>query len=229
MKRGWFKLFGATAVIIALNVLFFFAFYLVSLFFTLASRGDIVERVTSFIALNPELFLKGYFWTLITSMFMHGGFTHLLVNMISLFFLGTFIERLIGKKRYVLFYMAAGIIAGLFFVLFAAIGDAFPLTQGLFGNLNLSAVGASGAIFGLGGLLAVLLPRMRVLVFFVIPMQLWLAMVVLMFGLWAFSAAASLPIGNTAHFGGLIVGLVYGFYLRAKFPRKVNMLNRMFR
>jgi len=69
---------------------------------------------------------------------------------------------------------------------------------------------------------------MKVLVMFIIPMPMWAAMGVLMFGLWAVSIGAGLPVGNTAHFGGLIVGLIYGIYLRGKYPRKIGMLNKMF-
>lgn len=58
------------------------------------------EKVFSWIGLQPSAFFSGTVWTLLTSMFMHGGFAHLFVNMFSLFFIGTFIERLIGRKRF---------------------------------------------------------------------------------------------------------------------------------
>lgn len=227
-KRGWLELFGVTAILIALNVLVFIVISLLGLFFTLADRSPVFENLLTFLVLNPQLFVQGYFWTVLTSMFMHANLTHLFVNMVSFFFLGGFIERLIGRRRYLVFYLVSGVVAGLLFVALSFIGSALPITQSFFGSVDLSAVGASGAIFGLGGLLAVLLPRMKVLVFFVIPMRLWMAMVVLMFGLWLLSAFAALPIGNTAHLGGLVVGLIYGFYLRLKFPNKIKMLNRMF-
>jgi len=159
---------------------------------------------------------------------MHGGFAHLFVNMISMFFIGNLIEKIIGRRRFLWFYFIAGIFAGLAFVGFAYFGQFFPGGERLFGGIDTFAVGASGALFGLGGLLAVLIPRLKVLVFFVIPMPMWAAMAVLMFGLWAVSAAGNLPVGNTAHFGGLLVGLVYGFYLRKKYSRKINTLNRIF-
>jgi len=159
---------------------------------------------------------------------MHGNFTHLFVNMISMFFIGNFVERLIGKRRYLWFYLIAGLVAGLFFVGLAFLGQFIPNGENIFGGIDAFAVGASGALFGLGGLLAVLIPRLKVLVMFIIPMPMWLAMVVLMFGLWIFSITASLPVGNTAHLGGLVIGVAYGFYLRRKYSRKVRMLNKMF-
>lgn len=219
--------FSLTTQLIILNVAIFFVL-VVSLLILGYTNSSLAEQLVSFIAVNPSLVVKGYFWTILTSAFVHLSFSHLLVNMISLFFLGSFVERLIGKKRYVWFYLISGIVASLFFVGFGYIGTEFPSTQSVFGSASDYAVGASGAIFGLAGLLAVILPNLRVLVFFVIPMRLWAAMVFLLFGLWLISALAGLPIGNTAHFGGLVVGLVYGIYLRLKYPHKVTLINRMF-
>lgn len=177
-------------------------------------------KVVSWVALMPSMILNGQnVWTFFTSMFMHAGLGHLLVNMISLMFIGSFVENLIGKRRFLGLYFAGGLFAGLFFVLIALVSGT---------NLSVYAVGASGAIFALGGLLAVLTPRLPVLVFFVIPMPMWAAMGFLMFGLWALSLGLGLPIGNTAHLGGLIVGLGYGFYLKRRYPRKTQMISKYF-
>lgn len=219
---------SATTSIIFVNIIVFVALFSALVYFKFvgSSLGD---KMISFIALNPELFVAGYFWTILTSVFVHLDPTHLLVNMLSLFFLGSFVEKLIGRRRFVWFYLISGMIAGLFFVGLAYLGQQFSFGASLFGMPSDFAVGASGAIFGLGAMLAVLLPRLKVLVFFVIPSSLWLAMVVLMFGLWAISAGLGLPIGNTAHFGGLICGLIFGSYLRIKYARKVDMLRKVFR
>ena len=172
------------------------------------------------IALNPSIILQGKaVWTVVTSMFMHAGMTHLFVNMISLLFLGRFVEKLIGRKRFLWLYLGSGIFASIFFVAVELLMQT---------NLNVYAVGASGAIFGLGGLLAVLTPRLPVLVFFVIPMPMWLAMGFLIVFLWFLSATLGIPIGNTAHLGGLIIGLAYGFYLKRKFPRRTKMIGNYF-
>jgi len=227
-KRGFFPGMSLNSLLILINVV---VFILLTLFIKISGFGleNTDDSFLKFLALNPNLFFQGYIWTLLTSMFMHAGFTHLFVNMVSMFFIGSFVERLIGKKRYLWFYMAAGLVAGLFFVVMAFVGKFVPGGEVIFGGFDAFAVGASGALFGLGGLLAVLIPRLKVLVFFIIPMPMWLAMVVLMFGIWAISIASGLPIGNTAHFGGLVVGVVYGYFLRKKYSRKVRMLNRMFR
>jgi hypothetical protein len=202
-----------TGAIIIANVLVFLGFLILQ-----GSVGP--DKAVSLVALMPAMALAGKnLWTFITSMFMHAGLAHLFVNMVSLMFIGSFVEKLIGKKRFLWFYFTSGLFAGLLFVLIAILTGS---------NLNVYAVGASGAIFGLGGLLAVLTPRLPVLVFFVIPMPMWAAMGVLMFGLWALSLGLGLPIGNTAHLGGLIVGLGYGFYLKKKFPRKTKMISSYF-
>ncbi|MBT6690312.1 rhomboid family intramembrane serine protease [archaeon] len=213
-RRGGFDSnLSYTSALIAANVAVFIGVLILMGFF-----GD--DLIVSWIALMPAMILEGRgVWTFLTSMFMHAGIGHLFVNMVSLMFIGSFVEKLIGKKRFISLYFIGGLFAGLFFVLIA-------LATG--SDLNVYAVGASGAIFALGGLLAVLTPRLPVLVFFVIPMPMWAAMGFLMFGLWALSLGLGLPIGNTAHLGGLIVGLGYGFYLKRRFPRKTAMISKYF-
>jgi len=211
-----------TGIIIFVNVIAFL------LFFVLA-RNLGFERVISLIALQPSSFLERP-WTILTSMFMHSpsGLSHIFVNMISLMFLGGFVEKLIGKKRFLWLYLGSGLLAGLFFVVLSRLFGVIPLGEILIGSPTTIAVRASGAIFGLGGLLAVLTPRLPVLVFFILPMPMWIAMVFLMGVLWALSLSLGLPIGNTAHLGGLLVGLGYGFYLKRKYPHKTKMISKYF-
>jgi len=148
--------------------------------------------------------------------------------MISLFFLGSFDEKLIGRKRFFWLYLLSGLFAGLLYVLAANYLGTSDLGIRAFGNALIPAVGASGAIFALGGLLAILTPRLRVYLFFVIPMRMWVAMVGLLVVLWAASIGAGLPFGNTAHFGGLLVGVFYGIYLKKKYKRKTKMISKVF-
>ena len=202
--------------LILINIFFF----VVALFFGAFSSPVCEETICKYLALNPFNILQGkYLWTLITSMFMHGSFAHLFVNMVSLMFIGNFVEKIIGRKRFFWFYLISGVVASLFFVMLSF----------LFGiNTEVFAVGASGAIFALGGLLMILTPRLTVLVFFVIPLPMYLAMLFLLVSLWLISFLAGLPIGNTAHLGGLLAGVVYGLYLKRKYRKKVMLLNRYF-
>jgi len=220
------KLFDSyTGWIVLTNVLVFFLL----LIFGFYNDTYCSTSLCKYLVLQPYAILHGqYLWTIVTSMFVHSGLTHLVVNMISLIFIGGFVEKLIGKKRYLWLYFVGGIIASLFFVLFAGVFGTTDLGARIFGSPMDFAVGASGAIFALGGLLAVLIPKMKVLVFFIIPMPMWVAMLVLSFVMWIFSAGFSLPIGNTAHLGGLVLGALYGVYLRVNYPNKIKMISQFF-
>ena len=108
-------------------------------------------------------------WTLFTYMFVHAGVWHILFNMITLYFFGTFTISLIGETAFLTTYFAGGIVGGLFFFLLA------PLT----GDTNSIVVGASGAVYALGGLLVAMRPNTRVITFpLPIPMPLWVAILV---------------------------------------------------
>lgn len=140
-------------------------------------------------------------WTLITSIFAHGSFSHLFLNGIVLFFLGPVLEMRIGRKKFVYLFLGAGITAGM--------AQLFAISP------EVVILGASGAIFGVLGTLTVLSPRLPILLFFFIPMELW--MVTLGYGLLeailAFSGDFG-SIGHMAHLTGLVVGLAYGYKIR---------------
>jgi membrane associated rhomboid family serine protease len=204
--------FNATFLIILLNVICFFVF------------SGLIYFNPSFIdsiALMPSNIINNfYFWTFLTSMFMHGGFFHLFVNMFSLMFVGNFVERLLGKKRFVLIYLLCGLFAGIIFVL-----------SSLFWTLdfNTYAVGASGALFGLIGVMMLLTPNLPVYIMFIpIPIKMKYAAPGMLILLWLISIAGNVPIGNTAHLGGFVVGLVYGFYLRKKYKNKTKYISKYF-
>jgi uncharacterized protein len=207
-----------TGIIILINVV---AFILFSMSFFIFKNIDPL-KIYSYVAIQPATILAGRnLWTLITHMFIHSHETilHLLANMISLMFIGSFVEKLVGKKRFLWVYFGGGISAALLFIVIAGLTKV---------DINTFAVGASGAIFALGGILAVLTPKLPVLVFFIIPMPMWIAMIFLLGVMWLISVTAGVPIGNIAHLGGLILGVAYGFYLRKKYPRKTKMIARYF-
>lgn len=208
------EFYNFTLILIALNFLFFLL--------TLILQYIYGEVILENIAIQPSFILKGEkLWTIFTSMFMHANLMHLFVNMMSLLFLGSFLERLIGSKRFLFIYIVSGIVASLAFVFFALVFKS---------DLNVPAVGASGAIFGIGGILAVLTPRLPVFILFIpIAMPMWFGIVLMLALMWIVSAIVGLPIGNTAHLGGFVAGLIYGFYLRIKYKRRVAILDRIFR
>jgi membrane associated rhomboid family serine protease len=166
-------------VLIAINIVLFIA--------TTISPQIMVQ-----LGLIP-LFLKAHPWTAVTSMFLHANLWHLLFNMMTLYFFGTFLLMLMDTKRFLLVYFIGGIIGSLFFAWLAP-----PLSL---------AVGASGAIYALGGTLVVMRPKVRVLFYF-FPMPLWLA-ILIGFLLTLFPGNG---IAWQAHLGGLVVGLIAGYF-----------------
>jgi hypothetical protein len=116
---------------------------------------------------NPE-----FVWTWITSILSHGGFGHIVFNSIALYFFGPVVERRLGSRRFLALFAVAGVFAG-----FAQIGI------GLFQGVSTGVLGASGAIMAVMGVLTVLRPGMKVYLYFVLPVPLWL----LTFGFAGFS------------------------------------------
>jgi len=137
-------------------------------------------------------------WTILTNLFVHGGIWHLVFNMLTLYFFGTFLIRLIGIRDFLIIYFGGGILGNVFFML---LGSPFAIV-----------IGASGAIFALGGALTVLTPRLRVYVFPIpAPIPLWAAV------LGVFVIMSFVPgIAWQGHLGGLVFGLIYGLVLRRR-------------
>ncbi len=150
-----------------------------------------------------------YVWTWITSIFAHGDLAHIAFNSIVLYFFGPLVERRIGSRNFTVLFLGAGMLAGLTQELVVLFG----------GGISPGVVGASGAILSLLGVLTILNPNLRVLLFFFIPMPLW----VLTIGFAAFSVlvgvgggAAAGNIAHFAHLAGLLIGLIYGRWLKQK-------------
>jgi membrane associated rhomboid family serine protease len=146
-------------------------------------------------------------WTLLTYMFLHAGWYHIIFNMITLYFFGTFTIALVGETAFLTTYFVGGIVGGLVFYLFALIPS--PLFQNSYYS---GVVGASGAIYALGGFLVVMRPNIRVITFPIpIPMPLWVAILI------GFVLISFIPgIAWQAHLGGLVYGLAVGFYFRQR-------------
>lgn len=184
------------------------------------------------IALKPSNIFQGqYLWTLVTHMFVHGGIGHLLINMFVLFSLGGLCERIIGRKRFLWFYLFSGIFAGALSVLLAGLFGGTGWGERIFGSPEIFMVGASGAIFAIAGLYVMLLPRLKFMIiflpFFSLPAYVMVPLV--LFLVWGISIVFNWPIGNVAHFGGFLAGIIYGAYLKSKYKKKVSKLQRMFR
>jgi membrane associated rhomboid family serine protease len=84
--------------------------------------------INNLLAMNPVLVLRyNMYWQFVTYMFAHGGITHILFNMLALFIFGRQLEYRIGSKEFVLFYMTAGIAAGILSFIFYMINGAMKV------------------------------------------------------------------------------------------------------
>ncbi len=117
------------------------------------------EFVIEYLSLIPAIMFDRP-WTIITYMFVHLTFDHLFWNMLFLFFFGMALEQRIGERRFLIIYLLSGIVAAIVQVL------ALSGTDSL-----IPMVGASGALYGVLGCLAIIAPEIRVLLFFVIPLR----------------------------------------------------------
>ena len=144
-------------------------------------------------ALVPALVARGEVWRLVSSMFLHAGFIHLALNMLSLYFLGAFTEVAFGRARFLALYLTSGLAGGIAYL--------------YFGTFDGSVVGASGAIFGLlGGVLGYSVRRRT------FSWQNPLIRQLLILTVLNLYIGFSIPnISNAAHIGGLLSGLAFGW------------------
>ncbi len=148
----------------------------------------------SFLLISKDIYSRP--WILLTSIFLHGSPMHIVFNMYALAIFGPLLEQRIGPRRFLLVYIASGLIASFLSSFFYA-----------------SALGASGAIMGMLGVLIILMPNLQLLLFFVIPTPLWLAGIIFAL-IDIFGVLFPSNVGNIAHLAGLGVGLLYGLYLK---------------
>lgn len=144
-----------------------------------------------------EVIRQGEYARIIWSMFLHADVSHLFNNMIILLFMGAMIEKEIGHISYAVIYLLSGIGGNLLSLAGKVINDDWAVS-----------LGASGAIFGLDGLLLALVLFSRRRMVNVTPLR-----VVLMIFLSLYSGFTAGNVDNLAHIGGLLVGFVLGILL----------------
>ncbi len=187
-----------TYALIAANVLIFLGY------FTLFQDNRAINAFFSDYAMIPANITAGQKWeTVLTSMFLHGGWMHLLGNMLFLWIYGDNMEDEMGHVGFLGFYLAAGVAAGMIHV-FSAPGSPVP------------TVGASGAIAGVMGGYLLLFPKARVdiLLFIIVyvrifPVPAWIVLMV-WFGMQFVGGIGSDPdtggVAYWAHIGGFVAG-----------------------
>ena len=221
----------AWLIIINISVYLFLKIYL------LITTPSTLEEISNLPLLNyfilkPTSILQGkYLPSLLLHFITHIYLFHLLINMFVLYSLGRLSERIIGRKRYIWFYVISGLFAGILSVLLSGFFGNTELGVRIFGSPDIFMMGASGAIFAIAGLYMILLPNIRFMIIFLpfFSLKATAMIPLVLFGVWALTIIFNLPIGNVAHFGGFLVGVVYGLYLKNKYKRKALQLQKMFR
>ena len=175
-----------TSILISVNVVIFMLMY------SLGDGSQNTKTLIDFGANYVKLTKAGEYYRLITSAFLHIGVIHLLLNMYSLYIVGTQIEYFYGKIKYLIIYIFSAIMGSLFTIVLS--------------GSNTVAAGASGAIFGLLGSLLYFGYNYRgyignAIVGQIIPVIL----------LNLFVGFTTPGIGNAAHIGGLIGGFIISY------------------
>lgn len=176
--------------------------------FTL-SNDPFAGLVTRWGALDYDDTVLGFqIWRLITYQFIHAGFWHIFSNMLILYFFGPMVERWLGSKRFIYFYLISGIGAGAVYLMLSLLGSIFPENVPFlvpsYDDRILPLVGASGCVFGV--LVACLryAPDATVLLFFVLPIKLkiivWFALLVNLYSAMVGDGS------SVAHLGGAAAG-----------------------
>ena len=187
-----------TKVLIGINIALFLVQLAVGESFT--QRFEMIGQAYTPLIPGVQGIAQGQYYRLLTSMFLHAGFTHLLFNMLSLWWIGGPLEAALGRARYLALYAVSGLAGSALTYLLAA-----P---------NAPSLGASGAIFGLFGATGVLMRRLNY------DMRPLFALLVINL---IITFTPGFNIAWQAHVGGLVAGVVTG-YAMVHAPRRNRAL-----
>lgn len=204
VKRGgdFLRQNSAVKVLIIANIV---CFVMGFLFDALFGRGTFFQ----IFELSKGALMSGKVWTLITYSFLHADFFHILLNMVGLFFIGSPLEKMIGKKKFFITYFLGALIGGLIWLAFS-----WNMREGL--------VGASAAVMSVFACFCAFYPPMPLtfLIFFVIPVSmrpmtmLKIAAAFELVGLIASLSGSSSVIAYSAHLGGMGTGLLAAYIFK---------------
>ena len=192
-----YRNYGAVYWLIGINVLVFAA--------TQFLGGRVAYFLTTRLSMIPVMVMNGWVWTIVTYMFMHGNFSHIIFNMLGLFIFGTQVERQMGSSEFLLYYFLTGILAGVFSFVVYYITGAYGVVL----------MGASGALFAVELAYAVFFPDSIVYIWGILPLR----APVMVLGFTALELIFSVTGMNSgvAHFTHL-AGFVFGwFYFPVRF------------
>ena len=188
---------------------------------TILSFGMIPSVLFNIKQLSDDLAIIPASMTLISSMFLHGGWMHLIGNMTYLYIFGDNIEDELGKFKFIIFYISCGIFAGLCQA-FIDVNSEIPM------------IGASGAISGILGAYLILFPKKDIKVFFwfFIFIKIFRIPAMFVIGGWIFIQFFSLNsseesnVAYLAHIGGFIAGIILIIIFRKKISKQSKSLTK---
>lgn len=183
------------------------------------------DMLTYCFGLHAPLLAKGFLWQLVTYLFLHGGWLHLGLNMLTVLLFGAGLELEVGSRRFWAIFLVGGALGGLFWVAFDVaqplLAAASPVlaralalrTQsGVYGT----CIGASGGVFALIGAYAALFPRRETVVLILFfPLKMKARTLALVLGVLTIIEAVLLhsQVAYTAHLAGGVAGYLYGVAL----------------
>jgi membrane associated rhomboid family serine protease len=186
---------SVVTTLIAINVV---------VFLLAAINPKLQELIYGFGVMQAEAVMHGQVWRLVTAQYLHAGMGHILFNMIALHFLGRPLERMWSARRFFGIYTMCGLAGNIFYTILGSKG-VIPA--------QMPAVGASGSIYGLLGIVAVLFPTATVYVYFLFPIRIRTAA-------YIFGAIAVFSIivrgsnygGEACHLAGLLFGVWWALH-----------------
>lgn len=195
----------ACVYLVLANVLFF----ILTRYTNLSINGT---PLIYWMSLIPGFVNMGWVWQFVTYMFVHASFSHLFFNMFALFMFGRAIERALGTGEFLLFYFLCGILSGVFAYIFYLIQ----------GTPNVVLLGASGAIYALLFLSAVLFPTAKVMFFYIVPMKMpYAVMIYIAIEIFSQVYGLSNGIAHMVHLAGIAVAWLYALIRFRLNPIKV--------
>ena len=195
--------------LIYLNLGVFLAVQLVRIILFLSNSYDLFDEFVNYLAVPSNLDVLGKRpWTLVTYMFFHIDFIHILFNLLWLYWFGTVFIQELGLKKLLSTYLLGGFIGGLFYVLFY---NLFPVFEPV--RANSIALGASASVMAVVVAAATFQPDRRMHLIFIGPVKIvYIALVMFIFtSLVDFSVNSG---GKIAHIGGALTGFLIAFYYR---------------
>jgi membrane associated rhomboid family serine protease len=155
-------------------------------------------QLSSYLGLIPKyVYTEFTLWQLVSYLFLHGNFFHILINMFVLWMFGCELERYWGSREFLFYYFVTGIGAGIFSVIFDY-------------NSTIPIIGASGAIYGILTAFGIIFPNRLIYVYFLIPIRAkYFVMIFGVITLLSAISASSSGIAHFAHLGGMVIGFIY--------------------